>query len=81
MKGSHSDNRQDALRRGRANVAFGDAKSQTKISNADCHVIRDVYAEGVLTMKMLSDLYGVAESTIHRIVSGTRKIVPVEDEE
>lgn len=85
ISGTHGDNRRDMFDRGRDNIAFGNRKSQTKISDEELPVIRQIYAEGFLTQQMIADIYGVALSSINRVVkkrrSTDKKIEKVVDEE
>lgn len=85
ISGTHRDNRRDMLERGRDNVAFGNRKSQTKIFDEELSVIRQIYDEGFLTQQMIADIYGVALSSINRVIkksrSADKKIERVVDEE
>lgn len=64
--GLDADNAADRVARDR--IAHGSGHWRSKISEADVIDIRSEYAKGILTQKMLGDVYGLSQTMIGNIV-------------
>lgn len=64
--GTHQDNSDDAVKRGRRPV--GEAAKQSSLTEADVRNIRRRYAEGGIMYKELAAVYGIAPGNISAIV-------------
>lgn len=64
--GSHGDNGQDKVIRGRT---IPGPKSAAKVAASDVRAMRDAYAVGEATYRDLAERYGLSESTISRILN------------
>lgn len=71
--GTHADNHADKMRKGRARTRPrpGSSNSQAKLTEDDAAAIRDRYLAGE-TQRALAAVYGVAQTTISKIVRGAR---------
>jgi len=91
--GTDSDNRMDAIRRGRDNTACGDANGNRtrpdRVPRAECHgmskltwvkvgAIRERRATGE-TLQSLANSFGVSPGTIHAVVHNQRWVRNVKD--
>lgn len=65
--GTHADNNQDALDRGRQVPHYGEHNGNSKLSNADAEVIRTSSAH----WRELSTRFGVSKATIVKIRNGS----------
>lgn len=76
--GTHTDNMRDMSRKGRSHAPrpqppgthAGEANGRAKLTANDARMIRTLYAAGDTTHVRLAAEYGVAFSTIARIVDG-----------
>lgn len=66
--GTYRDNAQDREVRGRGNPRRGEDAPNAKLTEHDVLDIRREYGYGVLTQKMLAEVYGVAHQAVHDIV-------------
>lgn len=68
--GTDADNSRDMVERGRNRSLAGESHPMSKLSQGDANLIRHTYPQGVLTLKMLGEAFGVSIPTITRILSG-----------
>ncbi len=71
--GTHSDNTQDMLKKGRGNPPCGIAHYRCKLSDSDVAKIRKQYGTGKVLQQVLADRFGVRPNQISRIVTGARR--------
>lgn len=64
--GTHSDNLQDASRKGR--MPIGSRHKGASLSECDVRRIRDMYAAGGVTMKDIGAMFNVHTPTIYRAI-------------
>jgi len=67
--GTHQDNMDDKMERGRYTCNSGETHQNAKLTQQDVADIRKEHERGVLTQRMLADVYGVSCSTISLIVN------------
>ena len=65
--GTKRENSQDMVDRGRS--LKGERHHKSKLTEQDVRDIRDEYAKGVLTQRMIGETYGVSDAQISHIVS------------
>lgn len=65
--GTHRDNFNDMVKRGR--YASSTKRKAAKISEQEVVEIRDEYSRGVLTQKMIGEIYGVSDNMVSQIVN------------
>lgn len=68
--GTHADNMNDMVERGRCADQRGERGPRAKLSGKDVLDIREEYAKGVLTQTMLADVYGVTPSAVSLAIRG-----------
>ena len=68
--GTHKDNMQDAVEKGR--IAIGERHGNSKLTEKQVLLIKAIYAEVVISQKKLGHIFGVAPSTISDIVTGKK---------
>lgn len=73
LPGTKADNEADKLARGRQ--ARGERHGNHRLTDAQVVDIRTEYARGVLTYKMLGEVYGVSEAHVCHLVKSTRRPV------
>jgi len=66
--GTHQDNMDDMVRAGRQRSERGAAHAQAKLTPEAVSEIRDRYAEGGVTQKVLAEEYGISSTHIGRIL-------------
>lgn len=66
--GSHQDNMDDKMSRGRAISLAGKANGMAKLTEIEVAAIRSMYEDGGITQRELGEMYGVNPSTVGRIV-------------
>lgn len=68
--GTHSDNVQDMIRKGRGNYprGAGEQASNVKLTQVEVDLIRSLYASGRYSYRNLGDIYGVTLNNIYHIV-------------
>jgi hypothetical protein len=66
--GTQKDNMQDKYKKGRENLPFGIRNSSAKVSERDAIAIRILYP--ALSQRKISNMYGINQSQVSRIVSG-----------
>lgn len=71
--GTHKDNVQDMLQKGRSNNARGERHGRAKLSDAQVEQMRDQYASGGYTQLDLARAYSVHTQTVFRIIHGLRR--------
>lgn len=76
--GTHAENQADAVRKGRVRHPVGNEHGRRKVTDRQCEEIRTEYAKGVLTYKMLGDVYGVSAVQVGNIIRGKRKVTSCE---
>lgn len=69
--GTHTDNMQDAKKKGRLRAQSGELGNSSKITNRQAEEIRKKYANGV-RQSALSAEYGVSQSSVSEIVKHKR---------
>ena len=77
--GSHADNMQDCLVKGRRNIPKGEDHYRAKITNEEASRIRIAYAVGGISQQGLADRYGLTQCTVSSIIRGktfVRKLDP-----
>lgn len=67
-----SENTKHAHRTGLAYVYHGQDNCRAKFNNEQVLTIRKMYASGKMSQQKIADIYGVAQTTIGRIVRGER---------
>lgn len=72
LPGTQADNMTDRDNRGRHWARAGEMSGQAKLGDQEVKEIRTEYAKGILTQRMLGEIYGVTSTHISRIVN--RKI-------
>jgi len=68
--GSQADNVRDCLKRGRARSAYGDSRSNVKLTAVQVMVMRVDYAAGGTTYAELAGQYGVSKSVVAGVLRG-----------
>lgn len=68
--GTVSQNRQDAVKHGTHVDNRGEKHGMRKLSEADVHKIRSIYAAGGYSQRVLGELFGVCQNQISLIVLG-----------
>lgn len=68
--GTHQDNMDDMVERGRCANQGGERGPRAKLTEKDVLDIREEYAKGVLTQQMLADVYGVTPSAVSLAIRG-----------
>jgi uncharacterized membrane protein len=64
--GTQADNVHDAVQKGR--IRKGARCTQSRLSDDDVHYIRSRSAHGGMTQQALAQQFGVAQTTIHRVI-------------
>ena len=64
--GNQHDNMQDAARKGRT---VGENSANSKLSNSQVQEIRELWKTGLYKQQQLSELFGVARTTINNVVN------------
>jgi hypothetical protein len=67
--GSNADNMRDRDNKGRHISHKGETNTNSKLTEQDVIEIRGLYAVGTITQYALANVYGVAQSTINRIIN------------
>lgn len=67
IPGTHADNMADMTAKGRK--PRGEASATSKLTDVEVSEIREEYANGILTCRLLAEVYGVGKSQIHNIVT------------
>ena len=70
--GTHKDNSQDMLKKGRANKARGERHGNSKLTEKKVRRIKEKYRRGDVTQAKLAEEFGVGEMQVSRIISGKR---------
>ena len=68
--GTPKDNTQDMIKKGRKPDVTGELHGMAKLSGAQVVEMRCLYADGINSQEELATMYGIAVSTVWRIVSG-----------
>lgn len=68
--GSYSDNQKDAYKKGRRIQPKGEHHANAKLSNKKASIVRNLYDQGCISCRELSEIYKVSISAIERIVKG-----------
>lgn len=68
-----SENMQHADKMGLRKMPFGETLYNTKISDADVRLIRELYSTHKMPQKQLAQRFGVCKNTISRIVTKRRR--------
>lgn len=68
--GTQADNIRDMIERGRKPILSGENGPMAKLSREEANAIRDEYAHGVLTQKLLAEAFGLDQSTVSDIITG-----------
>lgn len=68
--GTHKDNSQDMMKKGRKHDSSGENNGQAKLNKVQVTEIRHTYALGNITCEELAKKYGVSSSLIGMIASG-----------
>ena len=66
LKGTHQDNSDDMVRRGR--VAKGKRVASSKLTDQEVLEIRDLYSKTEYTQSQIANIYGVSQRQISNIV-------------
>jgi hypothetical protein len=75
LGGSYKDNETDKIERGRRATMRGASLPQTKLSESDVSLIRDMVAKGQVKTSV-AKLFSINPSTVSRICSGERRALP-----
>lgn len=67
--GTHQQNINDKMRKGRHNPVKGEASGRSKLTDKEVLSIREEYATGNLTQIQIAQQYNITESVICRIVN------------
>jgi predicted XRE-type DNA-binding protein len=70
--GTQSENAEDMFRLGEFS-GFGETHHAAKLSARDVVEIRETYFSTGLTQREIGDMYGVRQSAISRVLSGSRR--------
>jgi hypothetical protein len=68
--GTHADNTNDAIRKGRANTPHGVAKPNSKLNPEKVREIRALLATGGRSQRSIAREYGINHSTLQDLVNG-----------
>lgn len=68
MPGTHQDNMDDMVAKGRQ--ATGDRNAKTKLTEDDVRAIRAEFKAGILTQVMIAEAFGVDRRTIRAVRDG-----------
>jgi DNA-binding MarR family transcriptional regulator len=68
-----SENQQDSVRKGRnrSGILYGECHGRSKLTAPQVLEIRQLYADGKFSTRQLAKRFGVAQTTIAKIVSRT----------
>lgn len=66
--GTHKDNMEDAINKGRLWAVHGDKQGSAKLTDKKVASIRAMYIPGIVSMKSLANLFGVSEKAIFVII-------------
>lgn len=70
--GTHNDNTQDMMKKGRFNPPVGERMARVKLNANEVLKIREKYKSGQYTQSVLADVYGVSRSNISFIITGKK---------
>lgn len=70
--GSYSENGIDASQRGRLVIMRGEDHIRAKLTNSEAEEVRRLYRKGGFSQREIGERYGLAQTTVSRIVRGKR---------
>lgn len=73
LSGTHADNAQDKVERGRVPCYKGERNNNCKLSDVEVEEIKRLYATGNYTQKEIGYMYGINRGTVSRLCSGARR--------
>lgn len=73
--GTQIDNIKDMITKGRGNYKppKGQDHGMAKVTDEEVLEIKEAYSEGLLTQKMLGDIYGISDSQVSNIIRGRQR--------
>ena len=74
FKGTHPDNSDDKVAKGRQSHVKGEAHGRSKLTVKQVSKIRNLYATGKYYYRELGIIFGVASTTIGKIINNSRWI-------
>ncbi len=66
--GTHRDNMQDKIAKGRANMPKGERCGNSKLKEGEVWLIRKIHKAGVVSQRYIAKMFRVSQSTINNIV-------------
>jgi hypothetical protein len=72
FEGTHAENMADMVAKGRNKPMPGENNPNHKLTAEQVRDIRQLYADGGITQRELGERFGVLDSAVSRIVTGTR---------
>lgn len=71
--GTHKENMEDMVKKGRSNPRFGENSHLHKLTDEEVEKIREIYSNGEYSQKDIGEMFGVKQRIISYIITGGRR--------